>query len=541
MNPGKNNTYKERIESLRKENKKLSEKLSALTSDKQSAIKELKKAQKLLSKIPCPVILVQDGKIIFANEMTWKQLGYAKEELLDHGCLHLIHAISSDFSKNVMLQYFSESLSGKAIPNQFEIYLRKKDGKPLCCDVHLTKIRYEGRNSLLVHLTGIDHRKQEEKRVRQSQKIKTVAMMASGLNQDVNKVLKSLNEHFSLFQEMAPVTDAGMLQSMKRIRDGVEIVDRISRHLECLTKSGHDPGETALFDLNEVARNAVSEGIEKWKNHHMNSVDVKTYLRTFSSVRGSPGEIRDALVYLILNAFDAMPKGGEVYLTTEENSGFAWIYIQDSGTGIADELKDLIFDPFFTTKGSRHTGLGLSLAHAIIRRHGGEVDVLSRKGQGSIFIVKIPLSAETVAQSPVKPIRNRIRDARILIISGGSIMMDLLRQEIVGKGGRITEVYACVEGLKLIKRIRFALIIVDLDIQDLRVADFVSYLKSAAHTVPVVLANTGNTGDASMVSAKLGADLIIEKPLDMDRMCAIISRIMDDTESTEQPAYEPTG
>lgn len=528
MNDIQKNAYKERIERLKKENKDLLGKLELIRKDNRSIHNELKKTRNLLSKIPCSVILVQNRKIVFANEMTWKQLGYPRDELFGQELLHLVHSISSDYAKDILDRY---SL-GKPIPEQFEIYLRKKNGEPLCCDVHLAKIRYDGRAAVLYNLTGLDRRKLEEKKLRQSQKIRTVAMMASGLNRDVNKVLNSLNEHFSFVQEMSSIKDKAMLRSLKKIKSGAVIVDRISQHLRCLTKNENDPSEIVLFDPKDVVQKAVAVSIARWKDHHEDPVDVKTYLRTFSPVKGNQNEIQDVFVYMILNAFEAMPEGGQVYLTTEENSGFAWTYIQDSGTGISDELKDFVFDPFFTTKGSRHAGLGLSLAHAVVRRHGGEIEVLSQKGQGSTFIVKLPFSPQDAAQTHVKQIKNRIRDMRILIISGGSVMMELLMQELVSKGGKVTEVYACMEGLKLLKRKKFELAVVDGEIPDLESAGFVQNLKRNNKGLPFILVNAGNKENATQLLGQLRADLIIERPLDMDRISSIISSIINESEAS---------
>ena len=121
-------------------------------------------------------------------------------------------------------------------------------------------------------------------------------------------------------------------------------------------------------------------------------ISIKTYLRKLAPVRGNPKEIQNVFQSMISNAVEALPNGGEIYLTTEEDSDFAYVYIQDNGLGIPEEIRCKIFDPFFSTKSGSSLGLGLSMANAIVGQHRGEIEVMSNEGQGTTFIVKLPLA-----------------------------------------------------------------------------------------------------------------------------------------------------
>ena len=299
--------------------------------------------------------------------------------------------------------------------------------------------------------------------------------------------------------------------------------NHILRQLNCLTKTEHDPSDVLLFDLKKVVQDAVAISSPRWKENRGGPITVKTYLRTLSPVEGHPEEMRDAFVSMLFNAIEAMPEGGEVYLTTEENSGFAWVYLQDSGLGIPEDIKEKIFDPFFTTKGISHAGLGLSLAYAIISRHGGEVDLISQEGQGATFIVKLPISQRPVAASGDKPAKNRIRDSRILILSAGSIASELLVQEFMGKGGKVAVVYSAMEGVKFLRRKNFELVIAVCDGPDLDPAWTVQEIRKIKRDVPIVLVNAGDNGRPFHKLKELGADLIIERPLEMDKITSLIS------------------
>ncbi len=93
---------------------------------------------------------------------------------------------------------------------------------------------------------------------------------------------------------------------------------------------------------------------------------------------------------MIYNAVDAMPSGGEVRVSTQENRDRVVVYITDTGTGMTPEVKQRLFDPFFTTKGKAGTGMGLAVSFGIIRRHEGSIEVDSEPGRGTTFKISLP-------------------------------------------------------------------------------------------------------------------------------------------------------
>jgi signal transduction histidine kinase len=98
------------------------------------------------------------------------------------------------------------------------------------------------------------------------------------------------------------------------------------------------------------------------------------------------------LINLFINAIQAMPGGGDLFIDVFQEPGNEWVVVKvgDTGTGIKKEVLPNIFDPFFTTKSTKGTGLGLSVSYGIIRQHQGEISVESEEGKGARFIVKIP-------------------------------------------------------------------------------------------------------------------------------------------------------
>jgi len=529
MNTTQQKALKGRVDRLKRENQKLKEKLAALRKEKQILQKDSRDTHRLLNETPGAVVLIQDEQVIFSNKGLQNLLGYPEEEILGRNFLDFMHPDYVEYSRNLRPRFGS----GKPVPDQFENFLVTKDGKTLRCEVRWKKIRYQGRTAFYIHMMGLDRREKEEKQRRQAQKIKALARMASHLSQDFNKGLSILNERFAQLQVMGSDAEKKVIRSLRRVEAAIETGDLISQQLDCLTKLENNKSDIVLFDPKKVVQDGVAITLPKWQENQEGRVEinVKTYLRALSPVEGHPVETRDAFVCMILNAIDALPDGGEIYLTAEENSGFAWIYIQDNGVGIPDDIKDKIFDPFFTTKGGQRAGLGLSLAYAIINRQGGEIEVMSREGQGATFIVKLPLAQRPVL-SKARRVKNKVKDSRILIIAEGGIVSDLLTQLFTSKGGEVIAASDNTQGLNLLRKKKFDLVVADLDAPYLKSSGIIPKIKKMQKCLPIVLVNAGKDR-SSLTLKELGADLVIERPLDMDRISSIVSKTIAMKEAPE--------
>jgi len=523
MKTTRQKAFEERIDRLKRENQKLKDKLSGLKDEKSSIQKELRDLRKLLNDIPGAVLLVQGEKVILSNKVAWKQLGYTEKEMLNCDLLSLLHPRSSELFATVLQNW----ASGKPVPDRFEVYMCNKDGRALCCELNWRKIRFQGQSALLFNVMDLDQRKRDEKNLRQSQKFSAIGRMASVLGQDIERGLETFKNYRVLFQDVESITDKEVIRSLRRFDAALEMGTSILQRLNCLTKPENDESEIVFFDPKDIIREAVAFTQPTWQEVGNGRINVNTYLRTSSPIEGHPLEIRDALVIMILNAIDAMPDGGEIYLTTEENSGFSWIYIQDNGIGIPADIKEKIFDPFFTTKDDSSMGLGLSLADAIIDRHDGEIEVITEEGQGTTFIIKVPLSDRPVP-SMVRKSRNNIKDSNILIISGGNMDTDLLTQMFVVKGGKIFSAYSCSEGIKLLRKKGFDLVVADIDVLDFERSGIVSVVRKMKKSIPFALVNSGNHEMSSQISAKLNVDLVIERPMEMNSIASLISEAMED-------------
>ncbi len=136
-------------------------------------------------------------------------------------------------------------------------------------------------------------------------------------------------------------------------------------------------------------------------------------------VAGDPAELREAFTNLVLNAVDAMPKGGRLSLRTRAVEGQVEVEVRDTGIGIPEHIREKIFDPFFTTKGPKGTGLGLSMAYGILQRHNGRITVESEEGHGTTFRMLFPAVVAGAVAAAAPPRRRGARRAGRAALPGG--------------------------------------------------------------------------------------------------------------------------
>ena len=523
MESEQDSILKNRIDRLRGENQALREKLAALKKENIFLQGALRDNSRLLKEFPGPMALIQEGEIILINEAALNQLGYTEEEIMGRDFLDFIHPQSFEHVRDL----HQKRIAGKSVPDQYETYLSTKSSEAWSCEIRVKKIRYKGKRAFLVNMIGLDQREKKETLLRQSEKMEALARMASGLNREFSNFVPILIERVLLYQDMESTTNKPA-SLVKQIGAAVELGNLVTQKLCCLTKSENERSDIALLDLKKIVKDAVAITRPKWKENSESpgvKINVKTYLRILSPVEGHPTEIRDVFADMISNAIEALPNGGEIHLTTEESAGFAHAYIQDDGVGISDDIKDKIFDPFFTTRNESRLGLGLSLARAIITRHGGEIEFISQKGQGATFIVKLPLAQQKTSPRPRRA-KNRIRNSLILILAGDGIIKELLSQSLQSKGGKIITASNSIEGIRILRKNKFDLVIAALEKHNLEPRVVIPQIKKIGGDVPIVLVNAKEGEYSSEALQKLGARVVIGRPLNMPRILSLVSEAL---------------
>jgi signal transduction histidine kinase len=285
-----------------------------------------------------------------------------------------------------------------------------------------------------------------EEQLRQSQKMEAVGRLAGGVAHDFNNLLTVINGYSELLLSKLPSEDA-MRADLEEIHEAGRRGASLTRQL--LTFSRRQVTQPASLDLGERVR-----GLEKMLARLVGQ-DVRisiTLAPDLWKVTADPGQIEQVIVNLVVNARDAMPKGGKIsieaanlllgpdFVHTHPDARpgpHVMLSVSDGGVGISPEVMEHLFEPFFTTKGvGSGTGLGLSLVHGIVRQAGGTVQVSSEVGRGTTFKVILPRGKEE-APTPMRPPGSKpsVRGQETILLAEDQESVRRLAAVILESGG----------------------------------------------------------------------------------------------------------
>lgn len=230
----------------------------------------------------------------------------------------------------------------------------------------------------------------------ESEKLASIGTLASGVAHEINNPLANISLTAETMRDAGSNIDDEEREEL--IADIITQTDRASDVVHNLLGFARSMknNKTDAVDIIAVLQHAVRLVAHEIKLHdihlHMDIPDVNFL------VRGNKGRLEQVFVNIMLNGIQAMDDGGELALRLDMHGEdeFVILEIEDTGPGISDENMKSIFDPFFTTKSiGEGTGLGLYVSYGIIQEHGGEIEVKSKVGEGTVFRIRLPLMSKT--------------------------------------------------------------------------------------------------------------------------------------------------
>jgi CheY-like chemotaxis protein len=191
--------------------------------------------------------------------------------------------------------------------------------------------------------------------------------------------------------------------------------------------------------------------------------------------------------------------------------------------GIAPEIQDKVFDPFFTTKEDGRPGLGLCVAQAIARRHKGTLELSSKKNEGTMVTIRLPLATP----SKKKPRRRRkANEVFILLVEEDGMIRDLLYKMLDHKGYRVITVSTGAEALQQLERKAFDLVIVGSGTPDMKVQNLIGEIKKKKAGLSVARITGGEGAERKAKEKGPAVDLLIRKPIDMTSTLQRLSELL---------------
>ena len=271
-------------------------------------------------------------------------------------------------------------------------------------------------------------------------------------------------------------------------------------------------------------------------------------------IRADPSQIEQVLINLVINARDAMPKGGRITLSTvvglqpgpdADERTYVSLFVRDTGTGMTPEVQRRIFEPFFTTKPEgTGTGLGLATVHGIVRQTGGDICVTSKPGQGSEFRVVIPAADPATdpatARAQILPLpATELEPAAkqapkiILLVDDEPALLLLMQETLASAGYRVLSAAHGEEALKLAEQLAepIDLVVTDVVMPKLGGPELARNLRAVRQTLKVLYL-TGYPADAFGPSGALPeGDALLHKPFTQAALCARVAQVLAGAEA----------
>jgi len=383
-----------------------------------------------------------------------------------------------------------------------------------------------------------EERKKLEVQLQAAQKMEAIGTLAGGIAHDFNNILRGIQGNASLLEIRLEGGHPGR-EKVKNIEKYVESGTHLSRQLLGFARRGkYNVKASDLNDIIEKTASMFARTRKEIRVHRQLATDLMT-------VEVDRGQIEQVLLNLYINAWQAMPDGGDLYLITEnitldENyvqpyrvkpGRFVKATVADTGTGIDEKDLHRIFEPFFTTKAmGRGTGLGLASAYGIIKSHGGHINVYSEKDHGTTFNFYLPASqrkvvAETKAAAPTV----RKGQETVLLVDDEEMIIDVGCGLLRELGYTVIPARSGPEALAIYRE-RHAdidLVVMDMIMPGMSGGETFDRLKQINAQVKVLLSSGYSiNGQASQIMER-GCDGFIQKPFNLQQLSAKLRQILD--------------
>jgi PAS domain S-box-containing protein len=406
------------------------------------------------------------GRLLYLNAAGQALLGLSAEDAIGHPIAGLApERLRPVVHDEIWPALIRDSLwTGEAV-------VLARDGREV--PVSVVAVAHRGADGTVEFLSAIVRDLTERKRIDaelrrqrealyQTEKLATMGTVLAGVAHELNNPLTAVTGYAGLLrQELAGTPSATRAEAIAHAADRCASIVR-----NFLALARRHPPERQLVRLNDIARDAA-----ELLAYHLRVDRIEVVLDLVEGLPvlwADPHQLHQVVVNLITNARDELRKSSEPRLLTlrtraDAARGRVSLDVEDTGPGIAVEIRDRIFEPFFTTKPvGQGTGLGLSLCHGIVESHGGSLSLVSDPGQGAIFRVELPVVAPPAtpgkrgAEAP-----SVVKSKRILVVDDERLVLQLLGEMLGADHHTVDTVADGTQALEQLRRASYDLILSD--------------------------------------------------------------------------------
>ncbi len=506
------------------------------------ALKESEEMYRLITEHALSeIIMIQDDRIIFANRKMIEDSGYGAEEMTGMAILDLIHPEDRETFQDCL-----DQLNARSGRMQFEIRIATRRGDVRYMEFSAAGTMYRDRRTILCH--GIDisekkeaeaARKRLEDRLNQARKLEAVGTLAGGIAHDFNNLLMGIQGNVSLMQ-MRAEPGHPFEEKLKNVETAVARGSELTRQLLGFAREGK-------YEVKQTDINALVRDTAEMFGRTRKEIAVKTALAPDAgAVCVDPGQIEQALLNIFVNAWQAMPGGGELTIRTAnamirerdpegpDLAGGAYVMISatDTGEGMAPDIQKRIFDPFFTTRQrERGTGMGLASAYGIIKNHGGAIAADSRPGEGATFTIYLPVVAGTTGEEKAEDMTQTKEEWTVLLVDDEDMIIEVGEEMLTVLGCRVITARSGREAAEVLAARGDAvdLVVLDMIMPGMNGRETFEAVKQVRPDVKVLLASGYSMDGEAAEIMKQGCDGFIQKPFNLNRLSGAIRKIMNRT------------
>lgn len=428
----------------------------------------------------------------------------------------------------------------------------KKDGSISDVEITAHPLVFDGRRAKLIVANDVTEQQRlraalllSEEQLRQSQKLEAIGQLAGGVAHDFNNLLTAINGYSAL-----------ALKRLGRdhpIASYLNEINRAGNRAADLTRQLLAFGRKQLLQPLSLNLNDIVTDMSKMLTRLIGeNITFQTKLSPhLKRIKVDPGQVEQVLMNLVVNARDAMPRGGVLTIETANEElddayaskhvavkpgQYVMLAVSDTGMGMDPEVQAHIFEPFYTTKETgKGTGLGLSTVYGIIKQSGGDIWLYSEPGRGTSFKVYLPVTKDEI-ETPVAPTADTTSQRgseTVLLVEDEEIVRKITKRLLEENGYRVLQAGSGGEAIRLFISYKepIHLLITDVVMPMLSGKDVADQIKSV-HPETRVLYMSGYTDEAIVDHGIVDADIeFIQKPFTERALTRKIREVLD-TESS---------
>ena len=380
-----------------------------------------------------------------------------------------------------------------------------------------------------------------ESQLQQAQKLEAIGTLAGGIAHDFNNILSPIIGYTEMVMDDLPES-GNMKSDLEQVLAGANRARELVKQILAFSRKGQDEPMTGV-DIGTIVR----EVLKLLKASLPSTIEIRQEIEQGVAMADAT-QIHQVVVNLCTNAAHAMEDKGvlevslvrthldkfqlsaQPALSSLEAGWYLNLRVSDTGHGMDEETRQRIFEPYFTTKETgKGTGLGLAVAHGIVKRHGGEITVRSEPGNGSTFSVYLPMVP--VAESPVvheqdAPPRGT---ERILLVDDEKALADMGLRMLERLGYAVTARSSAIDALDVFRfRPReFDLIFTDFTMPGLNGIELAREIQKIRPDIPIILCTGFSEKVTEETAAKSGIKKLVMKPLERRKLAKVIRAILD--------------